>query len=80
MCSLLYGHPGRDAMLAMIRDILWPWIHRQTIDQAHLCKQCTQSDKNIKNIQRQRESGVIPKPNEQNEAIAIDFAGPFQNA
>ena len=27
MCSLRYGHPGRDAMLAMIEEIWWPRIH-----------------------------------------------------
>ena len=32
MCSLHYGHPGRDAMLAMIGDIWWPRIHREVID------------------------------------------------
>ena len=32
MCSLHYGHPGRNSMFAMIEDIWWPRIHREIID------------------------------------------------
>ena len=80
MCSLHYGHPGRDAMLAMVGDIWWPRIHREVIDQARLCDQCLEAGKNLKCIQSQKELGKIPKTKQQNEEIALDFAGPFQNA
>ena len=43
MCSLQYGHPGRDAMLAMVEVNWWPPIHREVIDQARLCEQCLES-------------------------------------
>ena len=77
VCSLHYSHTGRDATLAMIEDIWWPRVHRETIDQARLCEQCLQSGKNLKCIQRQKESGTIPKPKEPNEKSAVDFAGLF---
>ena len=80
MCSLHYGHPGRDAMLTVIGDIWWPRIHREVIDQARLCEQCLQAGKNLKCIQSQKVFGKIPEVKEQNEEIALDFAGPFQNA
>ena len=48
MCSLHYGHPGRDAMLSMVADIWWRRIHREVIDQARLCEHCLQAGKNIK--------------------------------
>ena len=80
MCSLHYGHPGRDAMLAMIEDIWWPRIHRKVIDQARLCEQCLQSGKNLKYVLSQKQLGKLPEAKEQNEEIALDFAGPFQNA
>ena len=80
MCSLHYGHPGRDAMLAMIGDIWWPRIHREVIDQARFCELCLQSGKNLKCIQSQKVFGKIPEVKEQNEEIALEFAGPFQNA
>ena len=54
MCSLQYGHPGRDAMLSMVSDIWWPRIRREVIDQARLCEQCLQSGKNLKCIQSQK--------------------------
>ena len=38
MCSLHYGHPGCDAMLAMIGDIWVPRMNRETIDRARLCE------------------------------------------
>ena len=80
MCSLYYGHPGRDAMLAMIEDIWWPRIHREVIDQARLCEQCLESGKNLKYILKQKQIGKLPEVKEQNEEVALDFAGPFQNA
>ena len=80
MCSLHYGHPGRDAMLSMVGEIWWPRIHREVIDQARLCDQCLEAGKKLKCTQSQKELGKIPKTKQQNEEIALDFAGPFQNA
>ena len=80
MCSLHYGHPGRDAMLAMIEDIWRPRIHRDVIDQARLCEQCLESGENLKYILKQKQIGKLPEAKEQNEEVALDFAGPFQNA
>ena len=80
MCSLHYGHPGRDAMLSMITDILWPRIHREVIDQPRLCEQCLQPGKNLKCILKQSQTGKLPEAKEQNEEIALEFAGLFQNA
>ena len=80
MCSLHYGHPGRDSMLAMVEDIWWPRIHREIIDQARLCEQCLESGKNLKCTLRQKQVGKLPEVEQQNEEIALVFAGPFQNA
>ena len=80
MCSLHYGHPGRDAMLAMIEDIWWPRIHREVIDKARLCEQCLEAGKNLKYMLKQKQIGKLPEAKEQNEEVALDFAGPFQNA
>ena len=80
MCSLHYGHPGRHAMLGMITDIWWPRIHREVLDKARLCEQCLQSGKNLKCMSKQGQIGKITEANEQNQEVALDFAGPFQNA
>ena len=80
MCSLHYGHPGRDAMLSIFTDIWWPRIHREVIDQARLCELCLQSGENLKCILKQSQEGKLPEAKEQNEEIALDFASSFQNA
>ena len=75
MCSLHYGHPGRDAMLSMVGDIWWPRIQREVIDQARLCDQCLEAGKNIKCIQSQKELGKIPKTKQQNEENCVRLCG-----
>ena len=80
MCSIHYGHPGRDAMLAMIEDFWWPRIHCGVIDQARLCEQCFESGRNFKYMLKQKQFGNLAEAKEQNEEVALDFAGPFQNA
>ena len=67
-------------MLAMIVDIWWSRIHREVVDQARLCEQCLQSGKNLKYVLKQKQIVKLPEVKEQNEEIALDFAGPFQNA
>ena len=80
MCSLQYGQPGRDDMLGMVPAKWWPKIHREVIDQARLCEQCLQAGKNLKCILKQKQVGKLPEVKERIEEIALDFAGPFQNA
>ena len=76
--SLHWGHSGRDAMLAVSSDIWWPQIHREIKLLAKNFKDCQNAGKNIKCLQPQRKFGKIPKSQEVNEEIALDFAGPFQ--
>ena len=64
----------------MIVDIWWPRMHQEVVDQARLCDQCLQSGKNLKCMLRQKQVGKLPEASEQNEEIALDFAGSFQNA
>ena len=67
-------------MLGMVSDIWWPKIHREVIDKVRLCDQCLQEGKNLKCILKQKQVGKLPEVNKMNEEIALDFAGPFQNA
>ena len=80
MSALHYGHPGRDTMLRGIADIWWPECHREVINTAKFCEDCSKACKNVKELQKQSEFGKIPRSIAPNEEIAIDFAGPFQNA
>ena len=47
---------------------------------AKSCPQYHTAGKNIKTILKQKQVGELPKGTEANQEIAIDFAGPFQNA
>ena len=82
MHSLHYGHPGRDAMLATIILIMWwPRLHREVVTIARECPKCKESGKSVKTLLSQKPIGKIPESSkENNQEIAIDFAGPFQNA
>ena len=80
MSSLHYGHPGRDVMLRNVADILWPKIHREVVNTAKYCEECSTAGKNVKVLQKQSELGKIPESLEPNEEVALDFAGPFKNA
>ena len=78
--SLHYGHPGRDSMLATVANVWWPRLHREIVGIEQTCQQCKTSGKNIKTLLWQKQEGQLPKCNEINQEIAIDFAGPFKNA
>ena len=80
MRSLHCCHPGRDVLLATVSNVWWPRLHREVIAIARSCTQCRESGKNIKTLLNQKEIGKLPECRESNQEIAIDFAGPFQNA
>ena len=66
--------------MATVSNVWWPRRHRELVSPARTCKQCQQDGKNIKPLLRQKQVGKLPKCTEVNQEIAIDFAGPFQNA
>ena len=80
MSSIHYGHPGRDTMLRYISDIWWPKIHLEVVTTAKCCDPCNNAGKNTKPLLKQKQFGKIPKSENANDEIALDFAGPFQNA
>ena len=80
MSSLHYGNPGRDVMLRNVADIWWPKIHREVVNTAKYCEECSTAGKNGRVIQKQSDFGKIPESLEPNEEVALDFAGLFKNA
>ena len=74
MSSIHYGHPGRDTMLRYVADIWWPEIHREVINTAKYCEQCSKSGKNVKPFLKQSQFGEISKSNEPNEDY-VRFCG-----
>ena len=53
LSAIHFGHAGRDAMLREAADVWWPRIHREIVEKAKSCQQCSQSGKNIKCLQSQ---------------------------
>ena len=78
--SLHNGHPGRDSMLPTVANVWWPRFNREVLGIAQTCQHCKTAGKNIKTLLRQKQLGQLPKCNENNQEIVIDFAGFVQNA
>ena len=78
--AIHFGHAGRDAMLREASDIWWPRVHREIVEKAKTCTECQQARKNLKCLKSQNEFEKLPETHKPNEGIALDFAGPFQNA
>ena len=78
--SVHYGHPGRETMLATVSNVWWPRVHREVVALAKTCAQCQEVGMNIKTILKQKQVGKLPQCTDSNQEIAVDFAGPFQNA
>ena len=53
ICSLHYGHPDRDSMLATVGNIWLPKLHWEVVSLAKACAQCQQAGKDIKPILRE---------------------------
>ena len=66
-------------MLATVANVWCLRLHREVVGIAQTCQQCKTADKNNKTLLRQKQVEQLPKCNEINQEITIDFAGPFQN-
>ena len=75
--SLHWGHPGRDAMLREAADIWWPGLYKEIVWLANVCPECGKSGKNIKPILRKKQFGKLEEPENVNDEVALDFAGPY---
>ena len=67
-------------MLREASDVWWPRVHQEIVEKAKNCTECQQAVKNLKCLKSQNEFGKLPKTHKPNEEVALDFAGPFQNA
>ena len=67
-------------MLQQTSDIWWPRIHGDITLLAKSCPNCQEAGKSAKPIIKQENFGKKPYPEETDDEIAIDFAGPFKIA
>ena len=75
--TIHHKHPGQVGMLALAKLIWWPHIHSEIVAKAKACRHCIDEGKNLKPIISKNQLGDLPKPNEPNEEIQMDFAGPI---
>ena len=75
LSAIHFGHAGRDAMLREAADVWWPRIHREIVEKAKNCQQCSQSGKNLKCLQSQNGFWKLTNPEVPNAKISLDFAG-----
>ena len=70
-------HP-RHVGILRLADLIWfPRIHRDVTYKAQSSSDCIKNGKNLKAIQTKSELGFLPKLNEHNEEIQMDFACPL---
>ena len=75
--SIHQTHPGQHGMLRLA-DLIWfPRIHRDVTYKAQSFSDCIENGNNLKAIQTRSQLGTLPKLNEPNEEIQMDFAGPI---
>ena len=67
-------------MLATVANIWWSRLHREVVGITQTCQQRKTGGKILEPLLRQSQKRKFPECKEVNKEIAIDFAGPFQNA
>ena len=73
--SLRQTLPGLAGML-QLADLVWfPRIHREVTAKAQSCGDCIKKGKNLNPISPKNSLGILPKLNEPNEEVQLDFAG-----
>ena len=75
--TIHHKHPGQVGMLALAKLIWWPHIHSEIVAKAKACRHCIDKGENLKPIIPKNQLGDLPKLNEPNEEIQMDFAGPI---
>ena len=76
---LHFYHHGKSNMFAAVKDIRYPYIHRNIASMAENCQECILVGKNLKPMCSKRNLGKIPEPKESNEAIQLNFWGPMND-
>ena len=46
--TALWTPTGRDTMLALFSNVLWPSLHKEVVSRAKSCTQCQEAGKDLK--------------------------------
>ena len=73
------GHPGREAMLDVSRYLWWPHMHKDIVNMAEECINCTRYGKNAKYIIPKNASKLLPLLTQPSQEFQLDYAGPLED-
>ena len=68
------------SLLAMVFNVVWTKLHRKVVAIAKNCPKCSPAGKKLKPVLRQKQVERLPSCADNKQEIAIDFAGPLQDA
>ena len=76
MNSIHRKHPGQTGMMHLANLIWFPRIHREIVTLTQNCQPCIKIGKNLKPLILKKKISHLSPPQESNEEVQLDFAGP----
>ena len=72
------GHPGKEAMIDLSNYLWWPHMHKDIVNLAEECRECTRYGKNAKYILPKNSSQPLPLLSQPGLEVQLDYAGPLE--
>ena len=79
MKSIHRGHPGQEAMIDVSNYLWWPHMHKDIVNLAEECRECTRYGKNAKYILPKNSSQPLPLLSQPGQEVQLDYAGPLED-
>ena len=73
------AHTGQEAMLDVLRYLWWPLMHKDIVNLAEECRNCTRYGKNVKYIIPKNASIPLPLLTQPSQEVQLDYAGPLED-
>ena len=73
------GHPGQEAMIDVSNYLWWPHMHKDIVNLAEECRECTRYGKNAKYIIPKNSSQPLPLLSQPGQEVQLDYAGPLED-
>ena len=73
------GHPGQEAMIDVSNYLWWPHMHKDIVNLAEECRECTRYGKNAKWILPKNSSQPLPLLSQPGQEVQLDYAGPLED-
>ena len=73
------GHPGQEAMIDVSNYLWWPHMHKDIVNLAEECRECTRYGKNAKYILPKNSSQPLPLLSQSGQEVQLDYAGTLED-